>query len=72
MSDIREEFVEHIISAITLATALAWNSAIQDMIGKNERLKTMGPLMYAITLTIVATLLIKTIKWGNKKSVSKS
>jgi hypothetical protein len=67
----KEEFLDHIISAITLTTALAWNSAIQNVLEKNERLQTMGPFLYSVILTILGALLITMLKLGKKEDVTK-
>ena len=45
-------------TALGMITALAWNSAFQDFFKKQVYLKSRGPWIYAILITIFAVLYI--------------
>ncbi|MFN2115616.1 MAG: DUF5654 family protein [Anaerolineae bacterium] len=55
-----KEVVDKIAQLVTtsfgLVAALAWNTAIQNWFDSAESLRSGGPLLYAIIVTIVAVL----------------
>jgi|TARA_B110000902_G_C13937965_1_gene448577 hypothetical protein len=47
-----------LISALSFVSALAWNSAFQNLFERNKYFNKGGPWIYAICVTIITLLLI--------------
>jgi len=61
---VKKEVVKLVVTALGFVTALAWNSAFQNLFQGNSYLNAYGPWIYALIITIItvfATINIKNI-----------
>jgi len=56
-----EEFYHHIAISLTLVAAFAWNDAIKELFGKIKFLNKKGPMMYALFVTLLVTIVLGVI-----------
>lgn len=63
----RDIFEEFIIHALSLTVALSWKSAIDSLLKKSKFLTELGPILFAIILTVAASIFVLSVK---KKRVS--
>lgn len=52
------EIWTHLYTALILIVALAWNEAIKNIFDLYPRLKSYGPFIYAIIVTIIVYAII--------------
>lgn len=57
-----ESYIDFVIPALGLVTALAWDSAFQKYFEQNEELKKYGPWVYAIIVTLIILIVISVLK----------
>ena len=57
-----ESYIDFIIPALGLVTALAWDSAFKKLFEENEEIKKYGPWVYATVLTMIILLIITFLK----------
>ena len=57
-----ESYIDFIIPALGLVTALAWDSAFKKLFEENEEIKKYGPWVYAIVLTLIILIIISILK----------
>jgi hypothetical protein len=57
-----ESYIDFIIPALGLVTALAWDSAFKKLFEENEEIKKYGPWVYAIVLTMIILIIISILK----------
>ena len=62
-----DNYIEYIIAALGLVTALSWNSAFQKYFEQNEYLKDKGPWIYAFTTTFIIFILITFLNYLKDK-----
>ena len=51
--------VKHLSQSITLVIALAWNSAVKQIISEIPVLKSLGLVIYALILTVLGVITIR-------------
>jgi sterol desaturase/sphingolipid hydroxylase (fatty acid hydroxylase superfamily) len=56
-----------LIAAFGFVAALAWNTAVQQWIESNPVLKSSGPLIYAIAVTVIVVVATIIISWAAEK-----
>ena len=61
-ADIRVQFVQVVIGALTVVAGLAWNNAFLDMFEKVPWMSRFGPFVYAIILTLLVCILLVYLK----------
>ena len=58
--------IKHLSKSITLVIALAWNSAIKQIISEIPILRSHGLIVYAFVLTILGVMAIKVMDKADK------
>ena len=53
-----DEIIKLLISTFAVIVSLAWSDAIKSSFEKSKRLKNLGPWIYAITLTVMLSIVI--------------
>ena len=64
--DIGSDFKMYLASGIAFSVGMAWNAAFQHIFKEIPGLERMGPLIYAIILTVIAFFLLKAMRGGTK------
>ena len=67
-----EEFYHHIAISLTLVAAFAWNDAIKELFGKIKFLNKKGPMMYALFVTLLVTIVLGVINIIHMYTTDKS
>lgn len=57
-----ESYIDFIIPALGLVTALAWDSAFKKLFEENEEIRKYGPWVYATVLTMIILIIITFLK----------
>jgi len=52
--EVVEKMAELVTTAFGLVAALAWNAAIQGFFERQEALRSGGPWVYAVVVTVIA------------------
>lgn len=65
--EILNEFVKLMLGALAMISALAWNDAFRNFFQQYPSLKTYGPWVYAIVVTLLVIILMATITYMHSK-----
>lgn len=62
----RDNFIIFIKGSLIFVVSQAWNSAIQDLIGKMTIFDNYGKLLYALLITFVSIYVLRILSNTNK------
>lgn len=58
-----DDYIQFIVTALGLVSALSWNSAFQKYFEQSKYLKEKGPWIYALGCTLLIFILITTLNF---------